>query len=151
MKDRVIWLARYEGFFRHICRGIREGDGPCIRQAAHFYAAMLPEKAMVIPMPGHDGVARQMLAVAIEIAKLRKDIIVADIMASNKHASHYDVKKDGCVPLPVKMSTTKFIIGESDRPRVIIDNVVVTGVTAQAALEALPSAMVFCLCKDMWR
>ena len=34
-----------------------------------------------------------------------------------------------------------------------IDNVIVSGVTAQAALYAigLSEALVFCLCKDMWR
>lgn len=149
MRDRVVWLARYEGFFRHICRGIREGDSQCIRQAAHFYAAMLPEYAVVVPMPGHHGTALQMLYVANEIKKLRNDIRVSNVLASNSHASHYEVKKGGHIPPPLKMALTVDNLPEG--PKVVIDNVVVTGVTAQAALEALPSAMVFCLCKDMWR
>ena len=149
MKDRVVWLARYEGFFRHICSGIRECDSLCIRQAAHFYAAMLPEYSVVIPMPGHHGTALQMLYVASEIKKLRNDIKVFNVLASNSHESHYEVKKDGRIPPPFKMALT--VDNLPAGPKVVIDNVVVTGVTAQAALEALPSAMVFCLCKDMWR
>ena len=150
MKDRVVWLARYEGFFRHICRGIRNGDEACMKQSAQFYAAMIPRNAIVVPMPGHEGMAKQMLFIAYEIGKLRDDIMIRDVLKSQPHTSNHDQKMCGRVPLPIRMECNcdnPF----ANKPIVVIDNVVVSGVTAQAALDALPSAIVFCLCKDMWR
>ena len=67
MNDKIIWLARYEGFFRYICRGIRNDDESCMKQSAQFYAAMIPRNAIVVPMPGHEGMAKQMLFIAYEI------------------------------------------------------------------------------------
>ena len=152
MNDKIIWLARYEGFFRHICRGIRNGDGTCIKQSAHFYAAMLPERAVVIPMPGHTGEATTMLQVAKEISKIRKDIRVWNGLHAVPHVSNYAQKRIGIVPDPVKMTARRLLLKRGEKP-CIIDNVIVSGVTAQAALYAigLSEALVFCLCKDMWR
>lgn len=158
MKDRVVWLARYEGFFRHICRGIREGDEACIKHSAHFYAAMLPERAVIIPMPSHNGMATTMLKVAKEIAKLRKDVRVWDGLLAVPHESNYRQKKSGMVPSPVVMTAQDLRLecdddGELIETPCVIDNVIVSGVTAQAAIKAIgfKSTLVFCLCKDMWR
>lgn len=152
--DRIIWLARYEGFFRMLCQGIRNGDEHCIKQSAKFFDAMLPQNSAIVPMPGHKGKATTMLQVAEEIVKLRPDIEMFDVLRCVPHESNYVQKKDyGFIPKPITMVCDDFVWRLPDgKPRqtFIIDNVVVTGVTAQAAMDALRWP-VLCLCKDMWR
>lgn len=153
--DKVIWLARYEGFFRMICQGIRLGDPQCIRQAAKFFDAMLPDGAIVIPMPSHKGRADQMLKVANEIKRLREDILIEDALRCVPHQSNYEQKKDRMVPQPISMVFDEFIhpaANKHEEPRkmFVIDNVIVSGTTAQAA-SSVAHCPVLCLCKDMWR
>lgn len=153
--DRIIWLARYEGYFRMLCQGIRNGDEQCIKQSAKFFDAMLPSNSVIVPMPGHKGKATTMLQVAEEIVKLRPDIEMFDVLRCVPHESNYAQKKDyGFIPKPITMVCNDFVLRVSPdgKPRqtFIIDNVVVTGVTAQAAMDALRWP-VLCLCKDMWR
>lgn len=149
MNSMIIWLARYEGYFAHICRGLRNKDKQCIKQAARLFDVMLPEGAAVIPMPSHRGNSDVMFFVAEEIKKLRPDINVYDILHSDFHESSYDQKKCGNVPKPFKMRldlTRKPIEGKP----FVIDSVVVSGVTASAAIDATDFP-VLCLCRDMWR
>ena len=151
--DRIIWLARYEGYFRMLCQGIRNGDEQCIKQSAKFFDAMLPQNSVIVPMPGHKGKATTMLQVAEEIVKLRPDIEMFDVLRCVPHESNYAQKKYyGFIPKPITMVCDDFVRRLPDgkpRQRFIIDNVVVTGVTAQAAMDALRWP-VLCLCKDMW-
>ena len=153
--DRIIWLARYEGYFRMLCKGIGNGDEQCIKQSAKFFDAMLPQDSVIVPMPGHKGKATTMLQVAEEIVKLRPDIEILDVLRCVPHESNYAQKKDyGFIPKPITMVCNDFVLrAASDgkpKSKFIIDNVVVTGVTAQAAMNALRWP-VLCLCKDMWR
>ena len=154
--DSIIWLARYEGYFKMLCQGIRNGDEQCIKQSAKFFDAMLPQDSVIVPMPGHNGKATTMLQVAEEIVKLRPDIEILDVLRCVPHESNYSQKKDyGFIPKPITMVCDDFAWRLPDpdgkpRQKFIIDNVVVTGVTAQAAMNAL-CWPVLCLCKDMWR
>ena len=154
--DSIIWLARYEGYFKMLCQGIRNGDEQCIKQSAKFFDAMLPQDSVIVPMPGHNGKATTMLQVAEEIVKLRPDIEILDVLRCVPHESNYSQKKDyGFIPKPITMVCDDFVWRLPDpdgkpRQKFIIDNVVVTGVTAQAAMNAL-CWPVLCLCKDMWR
>lgn len=137
-----------------LCQGIRNGDEQCIKQSAKFFDAMLPPNSVIVPMPGHMGKATTMLRVAKEIVKLRPDIEMFDVLKCFPHESNYSQKKNyGIIPKPITMvcDDFKWILPDGEpRPTFIIDNVVVTGVTAQAAINALRWP-VLCLCKDMWR
>lgn len=151
MKDKMIWFGRYEGWLRWLCKGIRDGDSGCIKKAAKLFDLMLPDECVVIPMPGHNGYADQMKKVCVEMGRMWAlryprgfSPMWADVLICNPHQPNYLQKKNG-VPAPMEMSLS----GELcvDRPIFIIDNVIASGVTASAALEAIPEAMVCAIAK----
>lgn len=152
MKDRMMWFGRYEGWLRWLCKGIQAGDRDCIKKAAMLFDLMLPDECLVIPMPGHNGYADQMMKVCIEMGRTWASIYPrkcskkwwSDVLICNPHQPNYLQKKNG-VPAPIEMSLS----GELciDKPVFIIDNVIASGVTASAALEAIPNAMVCAIAK----
>jgi hypothetical protein len=152
MKDRTIWFGRYEGWLRWLCRGVRDGDGECIKKAAKLFDLMLPHNCLVIPMPGHNGYADQMKKVCIEMGRIwslqnPEGYAQAwmDALICNPHQPNYLQKKGGGAPAPIEMSMTGEIIGFESV--YIIDNVIASGVTASAALESIPEAMVCAIAK----
>jgi hypothetical protein len=147
MKDRTIWFGRYEGWLRWLCRGVRDGDCECIKKAAKLFDLMLPDECVVIPMPGHAGFALQMLDIVHELHKLNKHREWLDCLYSNTHVPNYLQKKYG-VPSPISMGVRSIYKGiEGDGQKFILDSVIASGVTASAALEAMPEAMVCAIAK----
>jgi hypothetical protein len=147
MKDRTIWFGRYEGWLRWLCRGIRDGDSNCIKKAAKLFDLMLPDECAVIPMPGHLGYATRMSDVCGELFKLNHNRQWGECLWCNSHEQNYLQKKNG-VPAPIEMGVTAFYDEiEGDKQKFIIDNVIASGVTASAALEAIPKAMVCAIAK----
>ena len=151
MKNRMIWFGRYEGWLRWLCKGIQAGDIECIKKAAKLFDLMLPDDCLVIPMPGNNGYADQMKRVCVEMGhiwSLRNPEGYtqgwSDILICNPHQSNYLQKKNG-VPAPIEMSLN----GELgiNKSVFIIDNVIASGVTASAALKAIPEAMVCAIAK----
>jgi hypothetical protein len=148
MKNRMIWFGRYEGWLRWLCKGIQAGDAECIKKSAKLFDLMLPDECMVIPMPGHLGYATTMKDVCYELHKLNKHRRWLNCLCSNPHAPNYLQKKNG-TPDPISM-LVRFSYDDDirgDKPKFIIDNVIASGVTASAALEAIPEAMVCAIAK----
>jgi hypothetical protein len=147
MKDRMIWFGRYEGWLRWLCRGIRDGDSDCIKKAAKLFDLMLPDECAVIPMPGHLGYATRMSDVCWELFKLNHNRQRGECLWCNSHEPNYLQKKNG-VPAPIEMGVVAFYNEiKGDKQKFIIDNVIASGVTASAALEAIPEAMVCAIAK----
>lgn len=152
--NHITWFGRYEGYLRTIARGVRDNNPRCIECAAKLFDLMLPEGAIVVPMPGHFGAPVQMLSVAWQLWKRRKDIRVLDLLRCEPHVSNYD-QKEYTTPAPIKMFfDEKKMCGECvnyGANMFVIDNVICTGVTASAALEVLPDATVVALAMSSWR
>lgn len=152
--NHITWFGRYEGYLRTIARGVRDNNPKCIECAAKLFDLMLPEGAKVVPMPGHIGRPFQMLSVARQLKKRRKDILVMDFLRCNPHEANYSQKKY-MTPAPIKMYfAKKDLCGECvnyGADMFVIDNVICTGVTASAALEVLPDATVVALAMSSWR
>ena len=152
--NHITWFGRYEGYLRTIARGVRDNNPRCIECAAKLFDLMLPEGATVVPMPSHFGTSVQMLSVARQLKKRRKDIRVLDFLRCEPHESNYSQKKY-TTPAPIKM----FLDGKNLNAECVdyganmfvIDNVICTGVTASAALEVLPEATVVALAMSSWR
>lgn len=147
--NHIIWFGRYEGYLRTIARGVRDNNPKCIECAAKLFDLMLPEGAIVIPMPGHYGSACQMLSVVRKLVERRKDITAYDILKCDPHEANYSQKKYA-VPKPIRMRLSTennfYSVGVF-----ILDNVICTGVTASAALDVLPDATVVALAMSSWR
>lgn len=132
--ERLIWFGRYEGWLRHLARGVRDMDGECLAKAARLFDLMLPDGATVVPMPSHNGRADAMLNVAIATGRR-----VVDCLCCDPHESNYSQKQDGCMPREISMR----VKGAKPTGDVfVIDSVIASGVTAAAALAALPNAHV---------
>lgn len=133
MDRDIYWLARHEGWHAAIARGVASGDAQCVEVAAKLFDLYLPDNAVVVPMPSHNGHAEQMLRVAERINSCR----VWDVLIARPHESSHSQKADGCFPAPVEMWLD---VGERWVPKgvniCIIDNTVATGATATAALSA---------------
>ena len=152
--NHITWLGRYEGYLRTIARGVRDNNPKCIECAAKLFDLMLPEGAKVVPMPSHFGTSVQMLSVARQLKRRRKDIRVLDFLRCEPHEANYSQKKY-TTPAPIKMFfDEEELCGECvnyGADMFVIDNVVCTGVTASAALEVLPDATVLALAMSSWR
>ena len=152
--NHIIWFGRYEGYLRMIARGVRDNNPKCIECAAKLFDLMLPEGAVVIPMPGHNGSACQMLSVVREIVKRRGDITAYDILKCEPHEANYS-QKEYTTPAPIHMHISSKMVKcdgyDFGQGIFILDNVVCTGVTASAALEVLPNATVVALAMSSWR
>lgn len=149
--NHITWFGRYEGYLRTIARGVRDNNPKCIECAAKLFDLMLPQGAVVAPMPSHFGSAAQMLSVANELHMRRPDIIVCDLLRCDHHPANYMQKKDGFTPDPIRMFIAPEFVECSGRCMFILDNVVCTGVTASAALKVLPDATVVALAMSGWR
>lgn len=147
--NHITWFGRYEGYLRTIARGVRDNNPKCIECAAKLFDLMLPEGAIVIPMPGHHGSACQMLSVVKKLVERRHDITAYDILKCEPHEANYNQKKY-TTPEPVKMRL-KCGVPDVGSGLFILDNVICTGVTASAALEVLPDALVVALAMSSWR
>lgn len=147
MKDKMIWFGRYEGWLRWLCKGVQAGDRECINKSAKLFDLMLPDECIVIPMPGHTGYATRMSDVCLELYKLNRHRTLCDCLHSNAHLPNYIQKKDG-TPLPITMGVTaEYDDIEGDEQKFILDNVIASGSTASAALEAISEAMVCVIAK----
>ena len=153
--DRIIWFGRYEGWLRSVAHGVKDGDNDCIRLAARLFDLMLPDTCTVVPMPGHNGRADRMLDVATCLSSISKDAgrnrALADCLRCRPHESNYDQKQDRRTPAPVKMTARKIGRRRKRGDIYIIDNCIVSGATASAALSAIPSARVCALAASSWR
>lgn len=152
VSDNIVWFGRYEGWLRWLCRGVRDGDPDCIDKAARLFALMLPDRCFVVPMPSHTGRADAMLRVARGVLGDGRMRIMCDFLSCRPHEPSYAQKKAGWIPDRIVMTAERALTGA---PVYIIDNVVCTGVTAAAALEAFRAkgveAKVCTLARAVWR
>lgn len=147
MKDKMIWFGRYEGWLRWLCKGIQAGDTECIKKSAKLFDLMLPNECVVIPMPGHAGFSLQIADVCHELRKLNRRRKLFDCLCCNPHIPSYVQKKNG-IHDPIIMGVRACYEDiEGDGYKFILDNVIASGVTASAALEAIPEAMVCAIAK----
>ena len=152
--SHITWFGRYEGYLRTLARGVRDNNPKCIECAAKLVDLMLPEGAIVVPMPSHYGSACQMLSVVRKLVERRNDITAYDILKCDPHEANYSQKKY-TTPSPIHMHISSKMV-ECDgydfgQGIFILDNVICTGVTASAALEVLPDATVVALAMSSWR
>ena len=63
--QNMIWFGRYEGWLRMLAHGVKDYDDNCIGKAAKLFDLMLPDGCVVVPMPSHDGMPRQMVRVLL--------------------------------------------------------------------------------------
>ncbi len=119
-----------------LAHAVKKRNPEDIKQAAKMLKPYVVKDAVLVPVPSHKGMATDTLDLARELGRITHTP-VADVLKGNSRKSQYKAKKEG-MPLSSKqleiVKTKK--LPENKIP-VLIDNVVNTGNTAKAAIEAV--------------
>ena len=141
---RAVSLGDYhDERVRALAHGVKDGNGVAIDVAASAMAKALKDtpvskNAVLVSMPGHKGYGGSAQRLAKRLSELT-DIPYIDALASGEHESLYDWKKehpDEELPELFFTEDERYPVPEGKTP-VIIDNVIDTGHTAWAAVEAM--------------
>ena len=130
---------------KRLAKGVKTRDPKIIQEAAELIRPLIPENAVLIPAPSHTGRATDMLDLANALAAITP-AEVADILQSAPRTSQYQQKKETGVPMSSKNLgiTLNGVVPEGKVP-VVIDNVVDSGNTAEACVQALGKGVVVSL------
>ena len=133
----------YDGINNWLCHKLKENDSQAITFCARHLAKMLPENAVVVPIPGHHGFALQTLYLARAISEQSDGIIpVANVLKGNGRLSNYQAKKEGHPLSAFELGFRQVAPLPKGKVPYLLDNVVDTGTTAKAAINALGGGIV---------
>ena len=133
----------YDGINNWLCHKLKENDSQAIDYCARQLAKMLPDNAVIVPIPGHHGYAQETLYIAKAISvQTDGKIPVANVLKGNCRTSNYQSKKEG---RPLSVEELRFHQVRplpKDKLPYLLDNVVDTGTTARAAVKAIGGGVV---------
>ena len=131
----------YRGKLQKLAHGVKDRDPKVIAEVADLMTPIIPKDAVLVPAPSHTGEATDMLDLAKAISE-RTGAPVADVLKSAERGSQYEAKYAG-KPISSKDMgiTMQGELPEGKMP-VVIDNVVDTGNTAEACVQALGKGIV---------
>ena len=133
----------YDGINNWLCHKLKENDPRAITYCARQLVKMLPENAVVVPIPGHHGFALQTLYLAKAISEQTDGIIpVANVLKGNSRTSNYQAKKAGHPLTSSELGFRQVAPLPKDKVPYLLDNVVDTGTTAKAAIITLGGGIV---------
>ena len=133
----------YDGINNWLCHKLKENDPQAIDYCARQLAKMLPENAVIVPIPGHHGYAVQTLYLARAISEQSiGNIPVANVLKGISRVSNYQAKKDGQPLSAEELGFHQVRTLPKGKVPYLLDNVVDTGTTAKAAVKALGGGIV---------
>ena len=124
-----------------LAHGVKTRDPKVIAEVADLIAPLIPKDAVLVPAPSHTGKATDMLDLAQAISE-RTGAPIADVLTGIERDSQYAAKKAG---KPLSASELGISMqGELPEGKipVVIDNVVDSGNTAEACIQALGKGIV---------
>lgn len=134
-------VSGYRGKAQKLAHGVKSRDPEVIAEVADLMAPLIPKDAVLVPAPSHSGKATDMLDVAQAISE-RTGAPIADVLRSSERGSQYEAKKGGRAIASKDMGITMEGELPDGKLPVVIDNVVDTGNTAEACVQALGRAIV---------
>ena len=133
----------YDGINNWLCHKLKDNDPQAIEYCARQLARMLPENAVIVPVPGHYGYAVQTLYLARAISEHSNgNIPVANVLKGINRVSNYQAKKDGHPLSAEELGFHQVRTLPKGKVPYLLDNVVDTGTTAKAAVKALGGGIV---------
>ena len=143
---------------RRLCHAVKDGDAEAIREAAETLSRYVRANTVLIPIPGHTGYADYTLrlarAVQRECLRDGKAVFVVDLLRCNPHESFNTLKHKGLTPdgrqLGIRMdgflATRRFRNAvEMGFEPILVDNVIDTGTTFSACMEATGIETILCI------
>ena len=131
----------YEGDNRDIARQMKIGDKSALDCAARTMIPLIPRGSVLVPIPGHEGTAKQTLQLCKAISSFT-GLQVADVLRGNSRESNYVAKHEGKGLTERDMGFRKVSPLPEGKTPVYVDNVVDTATTAKAAYHAVGSGIV---------
>ena len=114
---------------------VKNNDAAAIKQMAKEMAEIVPNNAVLVPIPSSTGEATTTLEIAEIIAEI-KGLQVKDIIKGDARGKWYDAKKEGKESFDFGFR----LIDKAPVNALLIDNVYDTGETIRQALVVLPNA-----------
>lgn len=136
---------KHVGEAARIARAIKNGDMEAISKAATEMAEFVPDDAVLIPMPGHEGIVTDSTDTML-LAKAISEITgapVYNVLEGAQRGSRHQAKlnrKTGVTAEQMGMHQVGDLPAGSIP--IIIDNVVAVGETAKAAIQAIKGSTV---------
>ena len=128
----------YDGINNWLCHKLKENDPQAIDYCARQLAKMLPENAVIVPIPGHHGYALQTLYLARAISEQSDGRIpVANVLKGKSRVSNYQAKMDGHPLTSAELGFRQVGLLPKGKIPYLLDNCVDSGETAKAAYYAL--------------
>lgn len=131
----------YEGNNREIAKGMKIGDARALDSAAKAMIPLVPRQAVLVPIPNHEGKAKQTLALCKAISSYT-GLSVADVLQGKSRESNYVAKHEGKGLTEKDMGFRKVVQLPKGKIPVYVDNVVDTATTAKAAYHAVGEGIV---------
>ena len=138
----IFYVADYYGTpgARQLAHMVKQGEEGAINHMAEQMAELVHPNSLLIPMPSSNGTPTYTLALAERISEITNNPVM-DVLRGSSHEKMYDLKyKD------TSLSSEDFgMYLTSPLPSgtpVIIDNIMDTGDTVDAALSVIPDAMI---------
>ncbi|HCB93849.1 MAG TPA: hypothetical protein DEP57_08625 [Selenomonas sp.] len=120
-----------------LCHAVKNGEPDAIRKMAKEMATVVPPNAVLVPAPQHCGFAVYTLEICEEIAALT-GVAICDVLRCTPHESLYIARKRGH-----DVSLSFYLTGSlPDSPLFLVDNVISTGKTVEAARKAIGQRLV---------
>ena len=97
VSDGITFLSTgryYDGINRWVAHKLKDGDNDAIDYAARQIAKLLPQNAVLVPIPGHHGKAEQTMQLARAISSYTH-LPIVDALRGIERDSQYDAKKRG--------------------------------------------------------
>jgi len=143
METRYFATGNYRADHRNeTAHAMKNGERWAIAKAAEEMAAFIPTNCVLIPMPSHTGAATYTLELARMLSRTTSAQVL-DILKGSKRETLYTLKKQGRHILPKKLGFYVTEPAPTDKRVIILDNVVATGTTAAAAVQAVGRGLVF--------
>lgn len=135
-----IQTARYKDV-RALAHAVKKRDKKNIRKAARRLRPYVIQDAVLVPIPSHKGMATDTLDLARELAKMT-GVPVVNALQGEERKSQYRAKREGYALSSAEIAMRLVTSLPHDKVPVLIDNVVNTGNTAKAAVEAVGGGVV---------
>lgn len=127
----------YSGNHRSVAKAMKTNDTAAIRAAAEAMSGfILPDRAVLVPIPSHLGYATYTLQLANQIAEAT-GLEVANVLVGNERNMLYDMKQKGKALANDYLGLRLTEDIPSDRQVYFVDNVIDTGYTARQAFNVV--------------
>lgn len=130
----MIYAYRLYDKCKDLCKKVKTGDTKAMDIAAERLSLIIPKDSILVPVPGHLGVANYTLLIAWRMAR-EYGFRIENCLYGDVRDSLCDMKKDGRKTEPPVFYRRYF--PRSKGNYVLVDNVYHTGMTYEAAKKAL--------------